>query len=153
MMRRRDREILNESEIKAIIKESKVCRLGMVSGNRPYVVPLCFGYYNNTLYFHSASKGQKIEVLRHDPNVCFEFDLIAEVKESEDPCSWGMIYKSVIGFGKVAFIDGSDEKRKALNIIMAQYSAQQFPFSENKVEATAVFKVEIESMTGKQSGF
>jgi len=50
------------------------------------------------------------------------------------------------------FIEGLDEKRKALNIIMAQYSDQQFQFPENKVKATTVFKVEIESMTGKQSG-
>ena len=63
-----------------------------------------------------------------------------------------MIYQSVIGFGKAKFIEGLDEKRKALSTIMAQYSDQQFEFPKNKVKVTAVFKVEIESMTGKQSG-
>jgi len=35
---------------------------------------------------------------------------------------------------------------------MAQYSDEPFEFPANKVKAAAVFKVEIESMTGKQSG-
>lgn len=122
------------------------------NGNKPYIVPLCFGYQDNALYFHSALKGQKIGCTRNNPNVCFEFDLIAETKESENACDWSMKYQSVIGFGKAAFIEDSDEKRQALSTIMAQYSEQQFQFPENKVKATAIIKVEIESTTGKQSG-
>jgi hypothetical protein len=30
---------------------------------------------------------------------------------------------------------------------------KKYEFPENKVKATAVFKIEVESMTGKQSGF
>lgn len=63
-----------------------------------------------------------------------------------------MVYKSVIGFGKAEFIEDVDDKRRALNIIMAQYSRLQFQFPENRIKATAVFKVDIETMTGKQSG-
>ena len=152
-MRRKDKEISEISDINAILKKAKVCRLGMVNGDRPYVVPLCFGFQGNVLYFHSALNGQKIDCLRNNPNVCFELDLIAEPKESEEPCSWTMKYQSVIGFGKAVFVEDLDEKHKALKIIMAQYSDQQFQFSDSKVKATAIIKVDIESMTGKQSGF
>jgi len=152
-MRRKDKEITSESEIKAIIKKAGVCRLGMVNGNKPYIVPLCFGYHDNNLYFHGTLKGQRIDILRKNPNVCFEFDLITEPVESENPCDWGMKYQSVIGFGKAVFIDRLDEKHKALSIIMAQYSKRQFQFPENSLKITSVFKVEIESMTGKHSGF
>ena len=152
-MRRKDKEISDESGIKAIIKKAVVCRLGMVNGNKPYLVPLCFGYNDHVLYFHGALKGQKIDLIRKNPNVCFEFDTVTETIESENACDWSIKYQSVIGFGKAVFIEDSDEKRKALSIIMAQYSEQQFQFPENMVKATAVFKVEIESMTGKQSGF
>ena len=151
-MRRQDKEIQNESEIKAIIKKSGVCRLGMINGNNPYIVPLCFGYHDNVLYFHSSLKGKKIDILQKNPNVCFEFDLITEPVESENPCNWSVKYQSVIGFGKAVFIENLDAKHKALSIIMAQYSKRQFQFTENKLKVTSVFKVEIESMTGKQSG-
>jgi hypothetical protein len=68
-MRRKDKEISDTSGIDAIIKKATVCRLGMVNGNNPYIVPLCFGFQDNVLYFHSALKGQKIEYLRNNPNV------------------------------------------------------------------------------------
>jgi nitroimidazol reductase NimA-like FMN-containing flavoprotein (pyridoxamine 5'-phosphate oxidase superfamily) len=152
-MRKKDKEIYDESAIRAIIKKANVCRLGMVNGNKPYIVPLCFGYHDNVLYFHGSLKGQKIDLIRKNPNVCVEFDLITETIESENACDWSMKYQSVIGFGKAVFIESPDEKRKALRIIMGQYSDRQFLFPDNIVEATAVIKVEIESMTGKHSGF
>lgn len=152
-MRRKEKEISDESNIKAVIKTATVCRLGMVHGNKPYIVPLCFGYHDNALYFHGALKGRKIDLIRENPNVCFEFDTVAEVNEAEEACDWGMNFQSVIGFGKATFIENSDEKCKALGIIMAQYSEKQFEFPENMLKATAVIKIEIGSMTGKQSGF
>ena len=57
-----------------------------------------------------------------------------------------------IGFGTATFIRDLKEKQAALKIIMAHYSDATFAFPENKVNATAVIKVDIESMTGKQSG-
>jgi len=152
-MRRKDKEISNESDIKAIIEKNSVCRLGMVEGNKPYIVPLCFGYSDNALYFHSALKGKKIDLIRGNPNVCFEFDLLTATIESDNACDWSMKYQSIIGFGKASFIENLDEKRNAISIIMRQYSERSFQFPENKLKATAVIKVEIESLTGKQSGF
>jgi nitroimidazol reductase NimA-like FMN-containing flavoprotein (pyridoxamine 5'-phosphate oxidase superfamily) len=152
-MRRRDKEIIERSAIEGIIKRSKACRLAMIHGDKPYIVPLCFGYRDNVLYFHGSLNGHKIDLIRKNPNVCFEFDLITEPIEGESACSWSMKYQSVVGFGKAAFLEHMDDKIEALNIIMSQYSDRAHRFPENKLEATAVFKVEIESMTGKQSGF
>ena len=152
-MRRKEKEISERSGINAILKKATVCRLAMVNGDKPYIVPLCFGFQDDVLYFHSGLKGQKIDCIRNNPNVCFEFDLIGGPKEAEEPCSWGITYQSVIGFGQAVFVEDSDEKHKALNIIMAQYSDQPFQFPQNKVDATAIIRVEIESMTGKHSGF
>lgn len=152
-MRRKDKEISDESGINAIIEKATVCRLAMVNGDKPYIVPLCFGYQNHTLYFHGALKGQKIDLVIQNPNVCFEFDIAAEAIGDDDACSWSMKFQSVIGFGKAELVQGLEEKRKMLGIIMAQYSAIEFEFPEKMVNATAVIKVEIERLTGKQSGF
>jgi hypothetical protein len=152
-MRRKDKEISNKSGIETIIKNAKVCRLGMINGDKPYIVPLCFGYHYNSLYFHGAIKGLKIDLIRANPNVCFEFDKLTETIESENACDFSMKYQSVIGTGKAVFIEGLAEKRQALEIIKTQYSDKQFEFPENMLKATAVIKVEIERMTGKQSGF
>jgi nitroimidazol reductase NimA-like FMN-containing flavoprotein (pyridoxamine 5'-phosphate oxidase superfamily) len=150
-MRKKEKEITDKNEITAIITKAKVCRLAMLDGTRPYIVPLSFGYHDNTLYFHGSLKGKKIDLIRENPNVCFEFDHLIETSESEKACNWSMKFQSVIGFGKACLLDGKEEKQMALTVIMAQYSAQQFDFPEKILQATAVIKVTIESLTGKQS--
>ena len=152
-MRRKEKAVSDASGINAIIGKANVCRLGMVDGDRPYIVPLSFGYQDNTLYFHGALKGRKMDLLKQNPNVCVEFEIAVEAIADVDACSWSMKFQSVIGFGKASIVEGLELKRQALGIIMAQYSDKAFEFSENKVNATAVIKVEIEKMTGKQSGF
>jgi len=152
-MRRREKEITEKYKIEAVIKKSTVCRIGISNNNIPYIVPMCFGYQENTIYVHSSFKGKKIDILQKNQNVCFEFDIDSEIIEGESACKWSMKYKSVIGFGKSIFLNKIDDKRKALNIIMAQYSNSHFEFSEKIISGTCVIKIEIESMTGKQSGF
>ena len=81
------------------------------------------------------------------------FDIDCGIKEAEKACDWGMKFQSVIGFGKAILIDGPDEKRRALDIIMNQYSNKFFEYPDGLIEKTSVVKVEIERMSGKQSGF
>ena len=152
-MRRSDKEITDKSAIEAIIHKSLVCRLALSDGAKPYVVPLCFGYDDNCLYFHSAPEGRKIDMIRANSSVCFEFDANAEIVEGEEACYWGMRYQSVIGFGKAFLVEDIEEKRTALGIIMSHYSAPSLSFPEDVLRHIAVIRVEIESMTGKQSGY
>ena len=152
-MRRKEKEITDMAAISDIIDQASVCRLGMIDGDRPYVVPLCFGRQKNVLYFHGARKGLKIDLIKANPNVCFEFDILAETLADDAACNWSMAYKSVVGFGKATLVENRQQKQDALAVIMAQYSDKVFDFPSNKVDATAVIKVEIECASGKVSGF
>jgi hypothetical protein len=150
-MRRKDKEITDKAEIESIIGRSMVCRLAMTDKNRPYIVPLCFGYKDNTLYFHSAGQGKKLDILKKNNLVCFEFDIDYEPIKEDKACDWGMKYKSVVGFGKASFIKDFESKCKALDVIMKQYSDESFVYPKTKVKNMVVIKVEIENMTGKYS--
>jgi len=151
-MRRKDKQINDISAMEDILSRATVCRLALCEDNRPYVVPLCFGYKDNALYFHCAEQGKKLDILRKNNNVCFEVDIDHETIKADQACEWGMKYKSVIGSGKAVFVEDAESKRKALDIIMQNYSEGAFEYSEEAVKKTVVIKVEIESMTGKQSG-
>jgi nitroimidazol reductase NimA-like FMN-containing flavoprotein (pyridoxamine 5'-phosphate oxidase superfamily) len=152
-MFRKEHELTEKSDIEAIIRNATVCRIGLCDNNLPYIVPMSFGYQDNTIYVHGALKGQKIDIIRKNNNVCFEFDINTDLVTSEKGCDWGMKYRSVIGFGKAAFLEDSEQKRKALDIIMAQYTDRPFQYSERAVKATAVIKIAISTMTGKQAGY
>lgn len=142
---------MNTTDIEAIIRKSTVCRLGLLDQDTPYVVPLCFGYRNGTLFFHTAPKSRKLDMLRRHPRVCFEMDVLSDPLPAEAPCDWNMRYRSVIGFGTAAIIEDASEKREALAVIMDHYTRGPYTFPDKKIAITAVFKVVVEQMTGKQS--
>jgi len=153
-MRREDKQIKDKTIIESVMKEAIVCRIGLSEDNIPYVIPMNFGFKDNYLYLHSANKGKKIDILRKNSRICFEVDIKHEIVKSEMSCNWSMKYYSVIGFGRAYLVNSFDEKRVALDIIAEKYSGKaslKYPDSEiNKIE---IIKVEIETMTGKKSGY
>jgi len=155
-MRRSDKEIKDIDTIELILKEALICRVGLCENNKPYIVPMNFGFKDNCLYLHSARDGRKIEILKANNNVCFEVDVKTELVTSKNACNWGMKYYSVIGFGKAQFIEDINEKKKILDIIMQKYSgndAQSFEYSQSSLDKTAVIKIKIGEITGKKSGY
>jgi len=150
-MRRKEQEITERSEIDEIISASKVFRLAMVDGDKPYMVPLNFGYDGKVLYIHCARDGKKIDVLKKNDNVCFEFEDIGEVEESDKPCNWGIKYRSVIGIGKAVFLEDMEAKKHGLDIIVKQYSDREFQFEDRMVAGVTVMRIDIEEITGKRS--
>ncbi len=152
-MRRKEKEITDKAAMESIILKSSVCRLALSEENRPYIVPLCFGYEDDTLYFHSAREGRKLDILRKNNKVCFEFDIDHEIVEADDACKWTMKYHRVIGVGKGSIIEDLESKRKAFNIIMQHYSRNSYEYPDKTIKKIVIIKVEIEYMTGKRSGY
>jgi nitroimidazol reductase NimA-like FMN-containing flavoprotein (pyridoxamine 5'-phosphate oxidase superfamily) len=151
-MRREDKEINDIATIEGIIRKARVCRLALSENGRPYIVPLCFGYKDNNLYFHSAREGTKLDIIKKNNNICFEVEIDVEFVKSKEACGYNMKYQSVIGFGKATFIEDIDSKRKALDIIMQNYSDGSFEYPVEAVKNTVtIIRIEVESMTGKKS--
>ena len=151
-MRRKEKEIANRDEIDGILKEALVCRVAFARSDEPYLVPLFYGYDGKCLYFHSAREGKKIVYLRTNSRVCFEVERNVELITHEtDGCAWSARFESVIGFGRAVELTGTEEKTRGLNTIMEHYSRKTWRFDPKVLEKTAVWGVEIESLTGKRS--
>jgi len=150
-MRHPERKMTGRAEIDEFIRTCQVCRLGMVDGDEPYIVPMVFGYDGKALYFHSATAGRKIECLKRTSRVCFEFDQVVEFKANEIGCAWSVKFRSVMGTGTAMALTTDVGKRLALAIIMKQYSPADYSFPDDALAATAVFRVEIDSISGKRN--
>ena len=149
---RSDKEIKDLKVIESILGAANICRIAMCDGNKPYIVPMNFGYKDNTIFLHSAKEGKKVEILRKNNNVCFEVDMETELKTAELACRFGMKYRSAVCFGKAHFIEGMEEKKKALDIIMTKYSSKKkHDYAKEELVKVALIKIDIESMTGKES--
>ncbi len=151
-MRRKDKEIMERDKISKLIKKCQVCRLGLAQDNVPYIVPVSFGYDGNTLYFHTALAGRKIDILAVNKNICFEFESgVQVVANATKACNWSFSFQSVIGFGQVAELCDPADKFTGLKYIMAQYSDKDWDLDKLALDNVRVWAVQIESMTGKQS--
>jgi len=152
-MRRKQYEITNTAIIEEILSKSEVCRIALIDNDRPYIVPLNYGYKNNAIYFHSSPHGKKIELLKTNNKVCFEIELFTEILKNEIPCNWGTKYRSVIGYGTIEFLTDEDKKREGLDIIMAHYGkTDKNIFQDKEIEKVLILKLSIEEVTGKQLG-
>lgn len=149
-MRRKERQLSTEGAA-ALLERGSVCHLAMVDEGEPYLVTMNYGYREGTLYFHCAHQGRKMDILAREERVCFSVITRHDLAAGEEPCEYTMKYESVVGKGRVRLVPGPDEKRAALGLIMAQYAPGEYRFPEKVLDATAVFAVDIEEMTGKSN--
>lgn len=151
-MRKTNQEITDKSVLDEILTNSKICRLGMIDNGLPYVLPFNFGYHENCIYIHSAPEGKKIDILKKNPLVCFEVEQQADIVEDEIACKWSTLYRSVVGYGNVQLVTEFEAKKRGLEIIMTQHGYKgKMEFETKEVEFIVILKLQIESMTGKQS--
>jgi nitroimidazol reductase NimA-like FMN-containing flavoprotein (pyridoxamine 5'-phosphate oxidase superfamily) len=153
-MRRKEKEITDITEIEAVILSSDVCRIALANDNTPYLITLNFGYMGGDekkLYFHCAREGRKLEMIRKNSYVCFEFDTDHNLYEGEIACDYGMHYRSVVGYGRMTFITDLDEKRLGLNSIMSQYSkGKDFSYKQSDLDRVLLLRLDILEMKGKK---
>jgi len=155
-MRRKDREIISIDEKLKIISKCKICRIGLSENNYPYIVPLNYGFsYDDeklALYFHCATEGKKIDIIKKNNNACFEIDCDTKLDEGQKACDYGYEFKSIIGFGKIIFLDTNDEKTNGLNYLMKHQTEKdiKYDYKEDELNNIIVFKLLVDEFTGKQ---
>ncbi|MGD0752098.1 MAG: pyridoxamine 5'-phosphate oxidase family protein [Anaerolineales bacterium] len=151
-MRRTDREIQSREAIDQIIRAAGVFHLGLCQGDRPYVVPLSFGYDGTSVYFHTADEGMKINYMTANPRVCFEMEHDVHIIRDEQACKWGQAFSSVIGFGTVHEITDQVGRRAAMEQVMLHYSGKEWEFDAETFSKIRLWCISIEQVTGKHRG-
>ncbi len=156
-MRRSDRLVTDDSEIRDIISRCKVCRLGLCDRGEAYIVPLNFGFdYDSDgalrLYFHCAHEGRKLDLIRDSPRVSFEMDgrhALSPAENGKPFCLYGFLYESIIGRGEITFLSGP-EKRRGLSLLMKHQAGLDCDFTDREASAVEVLCLTVSSLSCKQ---
>lgn len=152
-MRRDDKKLTAREDIDHIIRNTEVCRIAYAQNNIPYLTPVSFGYDGIHIYVHTAISGRKIDFLKLNNYVCFEFETdVKTVPDDKIACKWTAAFKSVIGYGYMKDLENLEEKEYALNQIMLHYSGKTWKFEPGNFKNVKLWKIEIEELNGKQSG-
>lgn len=153
-MRRERKKILNSATIDELLHSCHVGRLGTIGKDGyPRIKPLNFVYLDGKIYFHSAKEGEKIDDIRRDSRVIFEIDEpMGYVKSDINPCSAKYLYRSLLIKGKAAIVRDENERLHALRSLMEKYQPEggYGKFQPEKLAITAVVRIDIEEVTGKE---
>ena len=154
-MRRSDKEVKDWQGILEILDQCKICRLGMLVDGAVYIVPMNFGYSFDcktlSLFFHSALEGKKISALRENASISFEMDCAHQLISGNKPCAFSYAYQSVMGQGRVQFLEADQEKLAALQQIMLHQTGQAWQASDYNLAKVLLFKLIVEKISAKKS--
>ena len=155
MQARMKRNQLTPLQINEQLISEKVGRIGTSNlDGTPYIVPVHFVLHQDKIYIHGLSKGQKIENIKSNNNVCFEVDCMRGLIMHEEPCHVNTSYQSVIinGIARLVTCDGT--KKMILNLIVDKYtpslSGKELPLQT--IIKTSIIEIEILNCTGKYFG-
>ena len=158
-MRRKQCAISDPEKIREILTRSRVGRLATTGRDGyPYITPVNYVYFKDSVYFHCAHKGEKIDNILTDNRVCFEVDIpLAYLDLAFDPvrppCQVHQFYHCVIIRGRAVIVEDPVEKVAALNALMASHEGQaDFAAITSDTPAVAlctVVAIRIESLSCK----
>ncbi len=154
-MRRKDREIIDIKDILSVIDKCKVFRIATQDEKGLYIIPLNFGYEYSaeklSFFIHSAKEGRKVDAFSMNNKVAFEMDCEHRLTGDEkDACSYSYDFQSVIGNGEIRLVEKSDDKKRALSILMLHQTGKDFVFDDSMAETVLVFRIDVTSISGKQ---
>lgn len=147
-VRRTDREISGD-EAQAILEKGEYGVLSTVGADgQPYGVPLSYVFENDSIYFHCALSGHKLDAIAGNPKV--SFCVVGKTKVL--PEKFATEYESVVAFGFASEVAG-EERQNALLRILDKYCPQFIEegkeYIEQKNQAMKVYKITISHLSGK----
>jgi hypothetical protein len=142
---------LTEDQMKEVLRNNIIGRIGCNDGERTYVVPVSYLYDGEHIIAHSL-EGMKILMMRRNPDVCFEVD------EMKSFTNW----RSVILWGQYQEIKDEKERMEAIDAFVHRMLRVRISETAQTPETshiqlhprsgklrTIVYRIIVEKMTGK----
>jgi nitroimidazol reductase NimA-like FMN-containing flavoprotein (pyridoxamine 5'-phosphate oxidase superfamily) len=128
---------LTKAEIDELLHEQVVGRVGCHVDGLTYVVPLIYAYDGDAIYIASIG-GLKVEMMRANPQVCFEVD-------EYSPGGW----RSAIVQGDYEELEGEDVS-SALDLLQRRFGRSAGESNRRLLsDTTVVFRIVVREVTGR----
>jgi nitroimidazol reductase NimA-like FMN-containing flavoprotein (pyridoxamine 5'-phosphate oxidase superfamily) len=159
-MRRGDRAMNDPSQLRALLERAQFGTLATSLDSQPYqnVNLFWFDADHQRLYFHTAREGRTRTNIEANPRVCFSAAEMGRLLPADTALEFSVEYASVIAFGKARLVSEEQEARRGLQGLLEKYfpdltpGEHYRPITADELERTAVFALDVESMSGKIKG-
>lgn len=160
-MRLRKRAVTDVGEIRRIIEDCQVLRLGLADKEGMFIVPVNFGYLWDAdaalprFYVHSARAGRKAEAIAAGGaagvSAAFELDWDGGNIVGDYSCAYSRAYASIMGCGHVREVVDDAEREMGLRLLMAHAApGATAPFTPEGMERVALFRLDVEHLSAKR---
>jgi len=98
---------LKNSQIEHVLYSQVIGRIGCHADGVTYVVPITYAYDGTYVYGHTK-EGMKISIMRKNPKICFEVDIIDTMSN----------WRSVIAWGEFEELKTTEEREVAMDKLL-----------------------------------
>lgn len=150
---RRSAQAMGESQCREVLRRNTSGVLSLLDeSGYTYGVPMSYLPDGDTIYFHCAKVGAKLDAARHHDKVSFTvIDCDRVIPEG-----FTTHYRSVIAFGRIRTLTDQEEMGAAIRSLARRYSPEA---SETRLEKTVadefsnmvILALEVEHLSGKES--
>ena len=157
-MRRRDRAVNDEAWIGAWLHRAPFGVLATVGAERPLAIARNFAYdeARHAIYFHGAQKGRTYDNIQANNQVCLNVSEMGRLLPGKRALNFGVEYASVVIFGRAFVVTDAAEAKHGLQLLLDKHfpdlrpGADYEPTADVDLKVTAVFRIDIDSWSGKQ---
>ena len=147
-IRRKDRELDLELATRLLTEGEYGFLATADREGQAYGVPLNYVFKNNTLYFHCAPEGHKLDNIKVNDKV--SFCVVGRTRVLPDKFSTE--YESAMAFGRASVVQGN-ERYDALLSVLEKYSPDFLEEGKKTIakynDKTTIIKVDIHHISGK----
>ena len=148
-LRREDRQ-LDDATAMALLKRGEYGILSTSDkNNRPYGIPVNYVVMEESIFFHCATEGHKLENITANNGVSF----CVVGKTELIPEQFSTRYESAVVSGRADIIKDNVLKKNALRALVAKYAPDHIAagdaYIDKLMDKTTVVRIGIESLAGK----
>jgi nitroimidazol reductase NimA-like FMN-containing flavoprotein (pyridoxamine 5'-phosphate oxidase superfamily) len=129
-------EELDRSQIDSLLRAQVVGRVGCHADGLTYVVPVVYAY-DGVAFFVYTVEGQKVRMMRRNPQVCFEVD-------EYEPGSW----RSAIAHGRYEELDEAGSEL-ALSLLSKRFGGTPGSRRPGVEGVPVAFRIVVDEITGR----
>ena len=157
-IRRHDRAITDDAWIADFLGKAEYGVFATCMDGQPFTVARNFAYdpQKHIIYFHGARKGRTFENVGKGTSVNLNVSEMGEWIVADRAMNFGVKYKGVVVFGLLTVVEDADEAKHGLQLIMDKHFPALRPdvdyeaATDEDLKVTAVFRVDIETWSGKE---
>ena len=143
----------DDDVIHGILDADCVCHVGVVLDGRPLVLPTLFVRDGQRLLLHGSVSSLLLRTAATTSEVCVSVTLVDGIVVARSSFNSSMAYRSAVVFGTARLLEGDEERRVALDLliegVLPHRTSEVRLSSESELRRTAVVEVTIEEASAK----